>query len=250
MRILIAALLAIVIAACFAAVALGGIGNLVPKNVRSIAEAYLRYSYDSTRPSLWSSSPEVVNAILWDYRCLDTIFETMVLFAALVGCLVLSSRIAKVEKESTLTIIARSGVRIAMVFILFASLILAFRGYVTPGGGFQGGVAFATIPVAILAAYSYRHLEEFGLKLRQAEVLRSVGLLTIAFLASLPLAVVGGYLAQNLAKEWSPSVYSPWIGPLYVAGSILFYNLSELLVVSMEFTAIFLLLHLLRGGRQ
>ncbi len=246
MRFVIAVLIAFVVATCFAAIVLGGVGDVVPKDVRSIAKTYLRYSYDPRHPSLWSSSPEVVNAILWDYRCLDTVFETMVLFTALVGCLVLSSKI--VEEEKPLTIIARTGVRVAVVFILFASLVLGFRGYVTPGGGFQGGVAFATIPVAILAAYSYRHLEEIGLKLRRAEVLRSVGLLTIAFVALLPFVAVGGYLAQNLAKAWSPSVYSPWIGPLYVAGSILFYNLSELLVVSMEFTAIFILLHLLRGG--
>ncbi|RLG81126.1 MAG: sodium:proton antiporter [Thermoprotei archaeon] len=249
MRWFIALVIALTAVVFVKAVVDGCLGYILTTDVRSIAEFYLRSTYNVFNKTYWAASPEAVNAILWDYRGLDTVYETTVLFIALLGCLVLATKLSSefMEVGEWLTIIARTGVKLIIMFIAIIALILAFKGYVTPGGGFQGGSAFAIIPLLILAAFSCKYLENLGYRVNKAEALRSLGLLAIAAIAVLPFIFLSAYFLQNQPKPWIPIGIPHVITFIYTGGTILFYNLAELVVVSMEFTAIFIVLTLLRG---
>ena len=115
--------------------------------IRELGQFYIDNTYNVGK--WWSGSPETVTAILWDYRGLDTIFETTVLYIAIIGCMVLAYKplaniLKKYEKEKHgLTLIVKTTVKIIIVLIAIVSINLALRGYISPGGGFAGGSAYA-----------------------------------------------------------------------------------------------------------
>ncbi|NJE46602.1 sodium:proton antiporter, partial [Thermococcus sp. GR7] len=53
-----------------------------PEDVKPLGEFYLENSYFGDYSA---RSPEVVTSILWDYRGIDTLFETAVFFLAIIG---------------------------------------------------------------------------------------------------------------------------------------------------------------------
>ena len=99
-----------------------------------------------------------VSAIVFDYRGFDTLGEEFILFAAVVGVVLL---LRKEEDEDP----PRSPVRseqlrlIGGLFVGVAFLIglwLVAFGFVTPGGGFQGGVVVAGAILLVFLAAGYR----------------------------------------------------------------------------------------------
>jgi len=91
--------------------------------------------------------PNMVTAVLADYRGFDTMFETVVVFIA--GMAVLAILKNSVKKGSVRfdhivdvepDLIVTNTVRLIVPIIqIFAFYVLA-HGHVSPGGGFQGGV--------------------------------------------------------------------------------------------------------------
>lgn len=220
-------------------------------DVRPLGLFYLKNSYFGNYAA---RSPEVVTSILWDYRGLDTLFETGVFFLAIISALALF-RIEKKEekvkeKGEGFTFIVKDTVRIISVLIVAVSAAIALHGHLTPGGGFQGGSALAVVPLLIIVAFSKYALEERGLTKDTAMIVRSIGLISIIILVLIPLAA-GGYLMQNL-----PVFPSHIFGQL-TSGSLVFYNLFEYIAVGAGFTAVFLLLsipekvfHEILGGEK
>ena len=91
--------------------------------------------------------PNMVTAVLADYRGFDTMFETVVVFIAGIAVLAIlggagkrraSKRVHEVEAEPDL-IVTNTARLIVPVIQIFAFYVLA-HGHVSPGGGFQGGV--------------------------------------------------------------------------------------------------------------
>ncbi|NJE47961.1 sodium:proton antiporter, partial [Thermococcus sp. GR7] len=107
-------------------------------------------------------SPEVVTSILWDYRGIDTLFETAVFFLAIIGSLTVFRLTKEQEKEvkteptqvEPLPLPIRTVTKVIVAMILAVSASIALHGHLTPGGGFQGGSALAVAPLLIIAAYS------------------------------------------------------------------------------------------------
>ncbi|NJE06300.1 sodium:proton antiporter [Thermococcus sp. M36] len=208
--------------------------------VRPLGEFYLVNSYFGDYSA---KSPEVVTSILWDYRGVDTLFETAVFFLAIIGSLTVF-RLTKEQEEEVkrperppteMTSIVRDVTRVIVVMILAVSASIALHGHLTPGGGFQGGSALAVAPLLIIAAYSKYALEKSGFDKTRALILRSVGLLGIALVAVIPL-LYGGYVMQN------QPVFPAELGGQPLGGSLIYYNLFEFLAVGAGFTAVFLLL--------
>ena len=91
--------------------------------------------------------PNMVTAVLADYRGFDTMFETVVVFIAgmaviaiLRGSSVGRPRRKDHEVEAEPDLIVTNTVRLIVPVIqIFAFYVLA-HGHVSPGGGFQGGV--------------------------------------------------------------------------------------------------------------
>jgi len=109
--------------------------------------------------------PNMVTAVLADYRGFDTMFETVVVFIAGIAVLAIlkgSGRrrmgprtTYKVEAEPDL--IVTNTVRLVVPVIqLFAFYVLA-HGHVSPGGGFQGGVVMGASFILIALAWDLDH---------------------------------------------------------------------------------------------
>ena len=90
-----------------------------------------------------------VTAIYLGYRVYDTIFEALVLVVAVVAVLHMSWFDRPSVSDGIHSDINRSGlaifiIRIITPLIMLFGVYLVINGFLTPGGGFQGGVAVAT----------------------------------------------------------------------------------------------------------
>ncbi len=255
----------------------GALGAVPLKTIRPLGSFYLYFMANNnvviqeiypsiTRPSdFWAASTEGVTAILWDYRGLDTLFETSVFFFAIIGSVsvfryYLSSPGEKKKKkpdndvtstrvnDQGLSLIVKLITRVNFVVIIAVSASIAFHGQLTPGGGFQGGAALAVAPLLAIAALSRYFVEDVGLKKNTMLTIRTLGLLIIGLLALTPLimGLAGGnpYIMENQPKSWAMFIGFPSFGLGVLLGSLAFYNMAELLAVGAGFTVVFLLLTL------
>ncbi|CAA6803497.1 MAG: PH adaptation potassium efflux system protein B1; sodium- potassium/hydrogen antiporter subunit B1 [uncultured Thiotrichaceae bacterium] len=92
--------------------------------------------------------PNMVTSVLASYRGYDTMGETIVVFAALIGVLSLIGIKKYTNKEPGRTekppeSILQVAAKLLIPFILLFALYVQFHGDFGPGGGFQAGVIFA-----------------------------------------------------------------------------------------------------------
>jgi len=102
----------------------------------------------------------VVGATVFDYRGFDTLGEEFILFCSVMGCALLLRSFREEKQERPYDRISSDALRLVgqgMIPVTFLlGLWLAAFGYVTPGGGFQGGVVLAAALVLLWAGGSYR----------------------------------------------------------------------------------------------
>jgi multicomponent Na+:H+ antiporter subunit B len=102
-----------------------------------------------------------VTVIVFDYRGFDTMGEELILFAAVVGVVLLLREGGRPTRRDVARGEVRSdalrffGVVGAAAAVLVGLWLVAF-GLVTPGGGFQGGVAIASGVVVLFLTVGYR----------------------------------------------------------------------------------------------
>ena len=101
----------------------------------------------------------VVTAVVFDYRGFDTMGEEFILFIAVMG-VVLLLRNEEREEHELHDEVGSDAVRIGGVLAVgvcaLVSLWLIAFGFVTPGGGFQGGVALASSVLLVFLVSSYK----------------------------------------------------------------------------------------------
>jgi len=178
--------------------------------------------------------PNAVTSILADYRGYDTMFETTVIFAAGMSCLILlrvfkrkeedryyrhiSTGITlRVKGEKTIPdrsreferidtvwtpydLIIKTVARFLVPFIqLFALYVLA-HGHESPGGGFQGGVIFGASFIIIAIAFDLRTaIRRFKEKIDA--LFSALGVFIYAGIGASCLLLGGNFLAyKELAK--------------------------------------------------
>jgi multicomponent Na+:H+ antiporter subunit B len=108
----------------------------------------------------------VVSAIVFDYRGFDTLGEEFILFAAVLGVVLLLRAKERDTRPSAgeavrVALVRSAGVLAVGVCVLVGVWLVAF-GFVTPGGGFQGGVAIASGAFLLYLATSYRDWRRFA----------------------------------------------------------------------------------------
>ena len=132
---------------------------LAPRaELNALGEFYLRNSYFGEHSA---GSPEVVTAILWDYRGLDTYFETAVLFMAIISAVSIFRNMPSVSFHPRgFTNITKTGVKIVGLITFVAAATTAFHGHITPGGGFQGGATIAGAGILFLVAFGIKAAKE------------------------------------------------------------------------------------------
>ncbi len=251
----LAIIVSLAAAALLAVVAVGqGLVPVASTDLTPLARFYLLNVYNGSS-QLWGASPEVITSILWDYRGLDTVYETAVFFLAIIATLTLF-RDAKLLPETAgsgrgMTVIVKTVTRITFVTIPIIAASIALHGHLTPGGGFQGGAAFGVAPLLLITAFSLRLAAERGWSKGKLLTVRTAGLLAIGLIAvSTPyiIAALGGkagigYVMQNQPKAWAEVGWPYAIAyagmRVLFSGTLLFLNLAELFAVSAGLALVF-----------
>ena len=170
-----------------------------------------------------------VTAIYLGYRVYDTIFEALVLVVAVVAVLHMSWFERAAIEDGLHCDINRSGlaifiIRIVTPLIFMLGVYLIANGFLTPGGGFQGGVAVATFFICRYMIYNIFDLP-IGRILRMEElVFVSIVLFAIAgiFLGT------AAYVPQSLLVPFQNTyliIMNALIGVKVACGfTLLFYR--------------------------
>ncbi len=111
-----------------------------------------------------TSVPNLVTAVLADYRGYDTMFETIVIFCAGIAVLTILRRThrkrpkavkPRPEREGADVILQSAARLLVPVMQLFALYVVA-HGHHSPGGGFQGGVILGASFILLALAYDLK----------------------------------------------------------------------------------------------
>jgi len=174
-----------------------------------------------------TSVPNIVTAVLADYRGYDTMFETVVIFAAGIACLFLLRTYKTVEPDIQLYrhiptgitlriekggkfpadsryferldsawvpygLIVKTTCRLVIPFIQIFALYVIAHGHYSPGGGFQGGVIMGASLVLFAIAFDLR------------SAIRRMGERVIMLLATLGVGIYAGFgiLSMLLEKNY------------------------------------------------
>ncbi len=174
------------------------------EELRPLSEFYLSHAF--AHEGLTSHSPEVVTAIVWNYRGFDTLFETFVFFLAIMGAL----GILRLDREQLeharelegsmphrqMDLIVKATTKLVVVMIIAISASIALHGHLTPGGGFQGGSAMAVAALLLFAAFSKFTLERRGLTLKHTISAYAAGLALILATILAPVVLYGGKVLE------------------------------------------------------
>lgn len=182
---------------------------------RHVSPHYIEQSIPET------SVPNVVTAVLADYRGFDTMFETAVVFTAGIACLALlrvrrrrqkteiayrhratgvivfvrgeqsrprSGRyLERVDSEWTpLDMIVNTACRLMIPFIQIFALYVIAHGHHSPGGGFQGGVILGASMILLALSRNLRTANE-AMPERLTNLLSAGGVLIYAGVGALCL---------------------------------------------------------------
>ncbi|MFD4547937.1 hydrogen gas-evolving membrane-bound hydrogenase subunit E [Streptomyces sp. NPDC058466] len=153
------------------------------------------------RASLGRRTANTIASVNFDLRAFDTLGEMSILFAAVLGTVVLlrqtrDERRAKPEPAYVALPVRRYALIVLPVALLTGLYVIA-HGQLSPGGGFQGGVVAATA----------LHLLYLGADYRALERIRPVGLYEVgdalaasAYLVTGLAGLLGGtaFLANTL----------------------------------------------------
>jgi multicomponent Na+:H+ antiporter subunit B len=183
---------------------------------------------------------EVVTAVVFDYRGVDTLGEEFILFVSALGVALLL-RASREEEEEEPTEIAEARivppatepVRLAARVLIGPTVVLGLyivaHGHLTPGGGFQGGAALATASALVFVGgrfVTFRRVNPLAL----IDLAEGAGAGGYAALGLLGMAAGAEFLANVLPVGIT--------GDLISAGTIPVLNLLVGLAVSAAFVLI------------
>jgi multicomponent Na+:H+ antiporter subunit B len=153
----------------------------------------------------------VVNAVTYDIRGFDTMGEEFILFSAVVGVvLLLRGEKDEAVEDAVRSDLVRGGGSLTIGLLFLIGLWIVAFGFITPGGGFQGGVALASAVVMLFVAVSYRSWGRVG----QETVLDPIEGLGAGGFVVVGIAALASGL-PFLANFWGPGIP----GTLWSGGS-------------------------------
>jgi multicomponent Na+:H+ antiporter subunit B len=101
----------------------------------------------------------VVAATVFDYRGVDTFGEEFILFIAVMGVVLLLREQTERPTDDSPDEVGAPSLRLFGVLLVGPALTIGFWlvafGYITPGGGFQGGVVLAAAALLLYVSRSY-----------------------------------------------------------------------------------------------
>jgi multicomponent Na+:H+ antiporter subunit B len=152
---------------------------------------------------------DVVGAVTFDYRGIDTLGEEFILFAAAIGTAVLlrgSQRSRGRLAESPSDALRFLAALLAGTFAVLGVWVSA-HGYVTPGGGFGGGVVLAAVAVAAFVGAGYRGVRRI-MPVAAVDAVEGLALAGFASIGVAGLVSGAGYLGNLLPLGQAGTVAS------------------------------------------
>jgi multicomponent Na+:H+ antiporter subunit B len=184
----------------------------------------------------------VVGITVFDYRGFDTLGEEFILFTAVVG---VSLLLRKREEEERVPAdeVRSDAVRLQampmVAGVLALGLWVVAFGYVTPGGGFQGGVVLAGAFLLVYLAGGYRQYHELTPH-SATEMAEAGGAGAFAVLGFVGLAYEGAYLRNFLGIGDTGTLFSGGSVPL-LNGATAVEVTAALLVLFSEFLKMYMI---------
>jgi multicomponent Na+:H+ antiporter subunit B len=179
----------------------------------------------------------VIAAVTFDYRGVDTLGEEFIFFAAVIGTTVLLRTQRDEEaRDPNETVEGRSApptsnaVRVLGLALLGPNVLFGIyvvtHGHLSPGGGFQGGVVLATAVLLVFLSGEYVTLRRVRpeVLIDTAEAVGAAGYVLIGLAGML----AGGAFLDNVLPLGEP-------GALLSAGTIPLLNLTVGLEVASGF---------------
>ncbi|WP_316529381.1 MnhB domain-containing protein [Kitasatospora brasiliensis] len=163
--------------------------------------AHHPYGERAVAAGLERRTANIVSSVNFDQRAFDTLGEESILFGSVLGAGILL-RLARDERkrraaaEPVLPTTRLFGAALLPIAVLTGGYLVA-HGALSPGGGFQGGVALATALHLAYAAADYRVLERIR-PLAVLDVADALAAGAFAALGLIGLAEGAGYLANTL----------------------------------------------------
>ncbi|MGY4738984.1 MnhB domain-containing protein [Streptomyces sp. ATMOS53] len=120
------------------------------------------YGDRAVRASLARRTANTIASVNFDQRAFDTLGEMTILFAAVLGCVVLLRQTRDEHRARPEPAVAPPVRRYALLVLpvaLLTGLYIVAHGQLSPGGGFQGGVVAATSLHLLYLGVDYRALE-------------------------------------------------------------------------------------------
>lgn len=185
-----------------------------------LSNDYIEKAYEQTH------APNLVTAVLADYRGYDTMFETAVIFCAGLACFLLlrdfrekkerfyrhtptgvilhvknNKKTLKVGKEFAHMdkewvppdLIIKTVCRILIPFIQIYAMYVVAHGDFSPGGGFQGGVIFGSSLILLAISYDLKTLVK-RIKEKVLGIYAAVGVLVYVGIAVICMLMGGNFL--------------------------------------------------------
>jgi multicomponent Na+:H+ antiporter subunit B len=188
-----------------------------------VSRHFIEQSYGDTK------TPNIVSAILADYRGFDTMFETIVVFAAALACFLIirmprefckqdvyyfrhldtglvvrKSAICPLDANDTVfevvdsswppqDVVITTTCRLIIPFIQLFGLYVLVHGHYSPGGGFQAGVIFAASYILLAVSHDLRTLVGRFAE-RASHLLSAAGVILYAGIGLLGLVMGANFL--------------------------------------------------------
>ena len=160
---------------------------------------------------------DTVTAVNFDIRGFDTLGEEFILFASVMGVLLLLRRQENEPRRShedrakgRSAVPVSDAVRVMALLVMPAVVVFGIyvvtHGQLTPGGGFQGGVILATAPQFLYLAGEFRNFRK-AVPRRLVHTAEAVG--------------AGGYAAIGIGCLVAGAVFLQNVLPLGSKGTIL-----------------------------
>lgn len=173
----------------------------------------------------------VVAAVAYDYRGMDTLIEESMLFAAVTGITLLLRAMRSEaeeqensdEEQSPDREVPATSDAVRALGLLFAAFTAVFGMYmilhssVSPGGGFQGGVIVASALLLIYVAGNYDALKRIIPK-ESLDPAEALGVIGFAGVGLAGLAAAGSYLTNVLPLGTAGDLLSAGTIPLINVG--------------------------------
>lgn len=180
-----------------------------------------------------AATVNVVSTVLLDYRAFDTLGEATVIFASVTGVSALFVGAHLTPKSRGAGILVERAIGyLAAFFWLFPVYIVLF-GHLSPGGGFQGGVALAVLIILLNVVYGTERGSTV-MTTHRLHLFEDAGALAFLLIGAVGIVQGSAFLA-NLAAGFPGG--SP--GSLLSAGAIPLLNLAIGIKVASGLATIF-----------